>query len=180
MTTRGIHRRTSSRRHWLLARTTLVAAGFVLAASGAAWGYFSASSGGYGVAAAGAVAEPASFSATATSATQVTLSWSAPSPPPPETYSYTLTGTLGTGTGTCTATMASAVTTCTVTGLAPSTPYMWSLEVVYESWSGPKTDAGATTQVLTPSFVGVGAIQTWTTSATETVAYPSGVAATDL
>lgn len=143
MTARGAHRR---RGRWFVSRTALAAAGCIVAASGAAWGYFDATGHGYGVAKAGSVAEPASPSASATSATRVTLSWYPPDPTPPGAFTYAVTtGTLGNGKGTCAATMSSTTLTCTVTGLEPGKQYMWSLEVNYENWSSARVVTGTTT-----------------------------------
>ena len=153
----------------------LIALGFLLAASGAAYAFFSATgSGTYGLAAAGHLTPPGSFSAMPSSATQVTLNWSPPSPPPPGSYTYVLTGTLGTG-GTCSASMGTAMTSCSVKGLSPQSSHSWTLAVKFYTWLSTSKQAAATTEILSPSLLGVGPITTWathTSPSTKPVAYP--------
>lgn len=179
MTTHGRHRRPLSARRRVVTRAALVAVGFVVAASGVAWGYFSSASAGYGAATAGTLAPPASFSATPTSPTEITLAWTAPSTPPKGSYTYVLAGPLGSG-GSCNTSMASGTSKCTVEGLTPGTTYTWTIQVRYETWFSGTKPASAITPVPTPSFVGVGPIQTWIKPTTKQVAYPAGVEATDL
>ena len=172
-------RRTLKPRRAHLRHVVLIAAGFLFAASGVAYAYFSATgSGTYGLATAGRLTAPASMSATATSASQVTLTWSAPPSTPPGTYSYVLTGTLGSG-GTCAASMSTTTHSCTVTGLS-GTRHTWTLGVKFHTWLSPTIQSTATAKGATPSLCGVGGITSWTAPATKPVAYPECVRATDL
>ena len=163
-----------------VALVALVALWFLLAASGVAYAFFSATaSGTYGLAVAGHLTPPASFTASATSASAVKLSWSAPTPAPPESYAYVLTGTLGTG-GTCAASMPTGTTTCTVDGLSSGTSHSWTLAVKFHTWLSTTKQTFATTPVLTPTLGCVGPIQTWTSPASKQVTYPSCVKPSDL
>ncbi|MHB1552814.1 MAG: IPT/TIG domain-containing protein [Acidimicrobiales bacterium] len=172
-------RRTLKPRRAHLRHVVLIAAGFLFAASGVAYAYFSATgSGTYGLATAGRLTAPASMSATATSASQVTLTWSAPPSTRPGTYSYVLTGTLGSG-GTCAASMSTTTHSCTVTGLS-GTRHTWTLGVKFHTWLSPTIQSTATAKGATPSLCGVGGITSWTAPATKPVAYPECVRATDL
>jgi hypothetical protein len=157
----------------------LLVVGFLIASSGVAYAYFSATgSGTYALATAGRLTAPASLSATATSASQVTLTWSAPTSPPPGSYSYVLTGTLGSG-GTCAASMSTATRSCTVTGLS-GTKHTWTLGVKFYTWMSPTIQSTATAKGATPSLCGVGGATTWTAPATKPVDYPGCVQPTDL
>ncbi|MDA8309395.1 MAG: IPT/TIG domain-containing protein [Actinomycetota bacterium] len=158
----------------------LIALGFLLAASGAAYAFFSAnSSGTYGLAQAGQLAPPASFSASVISASTVELTWSAPTPAPPGSYSYVLTGTLGTG-GTCSASMPEGATGCNVEGLTSTTHHSWTLAVKFHTWLSTPKPASATTKGAVPALCGIGGVTSWTGPATKPVAYPGCVQPTDL
>lgn len=172
--------RTARARHLWLGRIALVAAGFLATSAGTAWAYFSASgTGTSGAARAGALTPPRDFSAAVATSSQVTLSWTAPATAPPGTYTYTLSGTLPAG-STCTTSMPSTTTSCSVKGLTGSTAYSWTLAVTLHAWTSTSVQATATTFVTSPTLVGVGAITTWTSPATETVHYPGNLTATDL
>lgn len=172
----AVHRRS-------LFHVALVVAGFLFASSGVAYAFFSATgTGTYGLAVAGRLTPPATFSGTATSSTQVTLNWTRPTNAP-STYTYVLTGTALPG-GTCASTMPKTTTSCTVTTLPSGTSHTWTLGIRFHTWTSTTKQASATTSVASPSFGCVGAIQTWltptVTTSTKPVVYPTCAQSTDL
>lgn len=127
---------------------TLCAAGIVLGSATAAAGYFSLTDTGTGGSRAGAVGGPTDFTATSSFPDQATLSWIAPANPAPT--GYTLTQSPGTVAGTCTTNLTTSSVSCTATGLAPGTPYTWTLRSNDHSWSSPAATAKVTT--VTPTI----------------------------
>jgi hypothetical protein len=86
------------------------------------------------------------FQTTASGSTTVNLSWTAP----PALTGYTLAQSPGTLAG-CSATPSASTTSCTATGLSPSTTYTWTLTADYNNWQS------SSAQVSTTSFATVGA-----------------------
>lgn len=128
----------------------LLAVGMVLAAAGAASAFFIESgSGSFGLATAGTIGPPTSFSAVAASSTSVSLSWDAPIDPSPTGYS--LSQSPGTLSG-CVASPPSGTTTCTATGLTPGTEYTWTLSADYYGWASISTESGAAPPKETPAI----------------------------
>lgn len=166
-------------RHFVF-QMALVALGFLVASAGVAYAYFSAAaSGTYGLASAGRLTPPASFTALGTSTTQVTLSWTAPNTAPPGTYTFALAGPLGAG-GNCTPLMSTSKTSCEVKGLSDGKSYSWTLRVKFHTWESANKSASATTKVAPPNLCGIGSIQSWSSPSTKHVTYPGCVQPTDI
>ena len=125
-----------------LRHLALIAVGFVVASSGVAYAYLSATgSGTYGLAKAGALDAPALTVASHTP-TSATLTWTPPSNPTDTTWTMTETGNLMSG-GSCAE--ASPSPTCTVSGLAPGTTYHFQLTYTLHNWSKSSNTATVTT-----------------------------------
>jgi len=86
------------------------------------------------------------FQTTATGSATVNLSWTAA----PALTGYTLAQSPGTLAG-CSATPSAGTTSCTATGLSPTTTYTWTLTANYNNWKSSSAQASAT------SFATVGA-----------------------
>jgi Fibronectin type III domain len=86
------------------------------------------------------ISAPAGLTATAASSTTASLSWTAPA----ALTGYTLSQSPGTLAG-CSATPSASTTSCTATGLSPSTAYSWTLTAVYNNWQSAPAQVSATT-----------------------------------
>ncbi|MDA8269139.1 MAG: IPT/TIG domain-containing protein [Actinomycetota bacterium] len=123
----------------------LIATGFLLASSGVAYAYFSATgSGTYGLAVAGALNAPTLSVASSTS-TSATLTWIPPSNPTGTSWQMRETGN-AVSSGSCAGTDPSP--TCTVTGLAPSKTYEFQLGYFLDTWHATSNTVTVTTTGL--------------------------------
>ncbi len=122
----------------------LLAGGIMLAVSGPAQAYWTASSSGpYALAQAATLATPG-FTVGTVTPTTIPLSWTQPFTP----TAYTLAQTPGTLSG-CTGTPATGTTSCTATALTPNTAYSWTLSAKRYNWVSTATVSGTTSKQAT-------------------------------
>ena len=136
----------STRRHRVLARAALLAVGFLVTSAGVAYAYFSSTgSGTYALATAGSLNAP-SLSLASSTPTSATLTWGAVSNPSGTTWAMSQTGR--TGSGTCFS--ATPTSPCTVTGLAASQTYHFTLTYTLDSWQKQSNTLAVTTTAAPP------------------------------
>ncbi|HXN60386.1 MAG TPA: hypothetical protein VN886_08020, partial [Acidimicrobiales bacterium] len=90
------------------------------------------------------------------------------------------TGTSDTNTYSCPISSNTLLTASTYTVTATYTPGAGSSSNGDFSYSGSTSSNASLTVIKSPTYVGVGTAQTWTSAGTETVAYPSSLASGDL
>jgi hypothetical protein len=116
-----------------------VAGSLVLLSAGQAYASWTGSGSGSGAAAVTALAVPTSAGTGTATTSSVVLSWSAPSGGAPVASYQVLRGGSLVTSGGCAAPV--TATTCTDTGLNPSTAYSWTVRAVRNSWTGVATGA---------------------------------------
>ncbi len=141
----------------LVTPMVLLVCGFLVASSGAAFAYWSATASGSASAKATSLSTPGTGTAGSPTTSTLAVSWGASSGLPAGGGYVVLRSTTSgsgfapVGSGTCSGTI--ATTSCTDSGLTANTPYFYEVEAVVRNWlSSPNTQFSGTTSGIAPSF----------------------------